>query len=219
MVSLIICQCRIFNPAINRGLKWFNALDDESNESTLLTNNITQKAQYTSVSLYSYFTKNFIISKAKIPLNYSLTFNGQYSKDELYGSEQLFVGGFYTVRGFRNTSIGGDKGYNVRNEIKYDFRNLFTSNNAVKYIPTFITNTLSKTSITPFFDYGYVKSNAINQVGNEITGTGVKLDFNGKNIASSLVWAKSLSVPLSLIEEHKTKDGNDVIYFSLKWEM
>jgi hemolysin activation/secretion protein len=41
---------------------------------------------------------------------------GQHAKTPLYGSEQILVGGIYSVRGFDETSLSGDNGFVWRNE-------------------------------------------------------------------------------------------------------
>jgi len=42
---------------------------------------------------------------------------GQHARDVLYGSEQLLIGGLYSVRGFVNNTLSGDNGWYVRNEL------------------------------------------------------------------------------------------------------
>ncbi|MGP1609257.1 MAG: ShlB/FhaC/HecB family hemolysin secretion/activation protein, partial [Burkholderiales bacterium] len=42
---------------------------------------------------------------------------GQHSRDVLYGTEQMLIGGPFSVRGFRDLSITGDSGFYWRNEI------------------------------------------------------------------------------------------------------
>ena len=61
----------------------------------------------------------------KINLNYTLTFDGQYSWNTLYGTDQFSVGGEYTVRGFREGTISGDNGYYVRNDLRIGLQQLF----------------------------------------------------------------------------------------------
>ena len=48
--------------------------------------------------------------------NWSTSVQGQTTNDRLYGSEQISIGGLYTVRGFDGTSIAGDRGAYWRNE-------------------------------------------------------------------------------------------------------
>jgi hemolysin activation/secretion protein len=35
----------------------------------------------------------------------------------LYGSEQVLIGGIYSIRGFRNNTLSGDHGWTSRNEV------------------------------------------------------------------------------------------------------
>ncbi|MBI5926569.1 MAG: ShlB/FhaC/HecB family hemolysin secretion/activation protein [Aquabacterium sp.] len=48
-------------------------------------------------------------------LNSTLT--GQSARTTLYGSEQMAIGGIYTVRGFVNSTLAGDSGYYLRNDL------------------------------------------------------------------------------------------------------
>lgn len=46
--------------------------------------------------------------------------DSQISKDTLFGSEQFSVGGYYSVRGFRENYISGDHGYYFRNKASFN---------------------------------------------------------------------------------------------------
>jgi hemolysin activation/secretion protein len=48
-------------------------------------------------------------------LNSSLT--GQSARTTLYGSEQIAIGGIYSVRGFVHSTLAGDSGYYLRNDL------------------------------------------------------------------------------------------------------
>ncbi|WP_245552715.1 ShlB/FhaC/HecB family hemolysin secretion/activation protein [Fusobacterium russii] len=50
---------------------------------------------------------------------YKINLGGQYSKDILYSQEKLGIGDDTTVRGFKDESLQGDKGFYIRNEIGY----------------------------------------------------------------------------------------------------
>lgn len=54
------------------------------------------------------------------PLRASL--RGQYSLDALYSSEQIVLGGFYTVRGYGESVAFGDSGWYSRNELAFPLR-------------------------------------------------------------------------------------------------
>jgi hemolysin activation/secretion protein len=49
--------------------------------------------------------------------NFSSTLTAQHSRDVLYGTEQILIGGPFSVRGYRLASISGDSGFYMRNEI------------------------------------------------------------------------------------------------------
>jgi hemolysin activation/secretion protein len=51
--------------------------------------------------------------------SWSSSLQGQTSPDNLYGSEQISIGGLYTVRGFDGTSISGERGLYWRNELAF----------------------------------------------------------------------------------------------------
>jgi hemolysin activation/secretion protein len=54
-----------------------------------------------------------------VHLAYSFKASGQYTQDVLWNTEQLTMGGFYTVRGFKTQSLSGDSGAFTRNELIY----------------------------------------------------------------------------------------------------
>jgi len=53
--------------------------------------------------------------------SFTSSFNGQRAQTALYGSEQILVGGLYSVRGFDRTSLSGDDGFVWRNELSVRF--------------------------------------------------------------------------------------------------
>lgn len=54
---------------------------------------------------------------AGIDTTWSSSLTGQKSRDVLYGSEQVLLGGLYSVRGFVDNTLSGDDGWYVRNEL------------------------------------------------------------------------------------------------------
>ena len=48
---------------------------------------------------------------------WTTSLTGQHARDVLYGSEQILIGGLYSVRGFVNNTLSGDNGWYVRNEL------------------------------------------------------------------------------------------------------
>ena len=45
------------------------------------------------------------------------TLTGQSARTTLYGSEQMAIGGIFTVRGFVSSTLAGDSGYYLRNDL------------------------------------------------------------------------------------------------------
>jgi hemolysin activation/secretion protein len=76
---------------------------------------------------HSQFTKLDATATFTLPLPklggaafaYRGVLGGQYVNVALYGSEQLYLGGMDTIRGFRSGEIVGDRGFYSRNEIAW----------------------------------------------------------------------------------------------------
>ena len=54
---------------------------------------------------------------AGMEAEFSSRIEGQRAQDALHGSEQILIGGIYSVRGFSATSLSGDHGWFSRNEL------------------------------------------------------------------------------------------------------
>jgi len=54
---------------------------------------------------------------AGVRSTWTTSLTGQHARDVLYGSEQILIGGLYSVRGFVNNTLSGDHGWYVRNEL------------------------------------------------------------------------------------------------------
>lgn len=74
------------------------------------------------------FTKYTYGANVSLPMKfgaqavtYQTTLTGQYSPDVLYGTEQLTIGGPFSVRGYRTAFISGDSGLYARNELGVPF--------------------------------------------------------------------------------------------------
>jgi hemolysin activation/secretion protein len=98
---------------LSQGLPWFEA--DHDGPDIVRTD------------AHSQFTKFDATATFAVPLPalgreqfaYRGTLGGQYTNVALYGSEQLYIGGMDTVRGFRSGEIAGDRGLYSRNEIAW----------------------------------------------------------------------------------------------------
>jgi hemolysin activation/secretion protein len=73
------------------------------------------RAQFTKLPYAAGYLRGFKVGEGEFTLSSQLV--GQYSGVTLHGSEQIAIGGLYSVRGFNRNSLSGDSGYYVRNEL------------------------------------------------------------------------------------------------------
>lgn len=132
----------------NRGLDWFGATTGSSADPTF--NKYTLDLSY-----------NKRINSEGVPAFYNFSLYGQYAKKGIVGSEQIGIGGPYSVRGFTSEGqISGNKGFYVRNELAFIQR-------------------FEKVTMTPYFalDYGVVSENE-ESYGGHIVGISFGSRFN-----------------------------------------
>ncbi|MCF7360841.1 ShlB/FhaC/HecB family hemolysin secretion/activation protein [Vibrio sp. A1-b2] len=96
------------SPKVSFGTDWFGG------EQNLSSNPNFPKAQF----LKSTFSGSYTYPVSS-NLSFATTLFGQWSNDTLYANERVSIGGEYSVRGFKNTSISGDEGYYWRNDLTY----------------------------------------------------------------------------------------------------
>lgn len=200
------------NPSYAKGLRILNANKDNPNQI-----NTEPRAEFEALKIYANIGKRLIIPKIKVPINFSTDISGQYSKQTLYGSEQFSVGGYNSVRGFRENYINGDNGYYFRNKLNVNlgsFGSSFINDNNQKKSNFLIKGIeyLNKIALEPFYDYGYAKKNFSDEgADGRLSGAGVKLIFNNNYINASIAYSSALSSS-KLITSRKE---NKMIYFEV----
>ncbi|APA89446.1 ShlB/FhaC/HecB family hemolysin secretion/activation protein (plasmid) [Paraburkholderia sprentiae WSM5005] len=102
-----------FDAGISQGLPWFEA--DHNGQDIARAD---AHSQFTKFDATATFTVP-LPSLGRAQLAYRGVFGGQYTNVALYGSEQLYIGGMDTVRGFRSGEIAGDRGLYSRNELAW----------------------------------------------------------------------------------------------------
>jgi hemolysin activation/secretion protein len=107
---------------------------------------------------------------------------GQYTDRGLFSSEQIFIGGASTVRGFAEGLLSGDRGVMVRNEVQYNVSTLSWSGAPVRL------------QAFAFFDSGSVELIAANK-WQSLASTGIGLRGSGKRLSAELVLGKPLYWP------------------------
>jgi len=119
-------------------------------------------------------------------LQYNLFLRGQYSNNNLFGTEEISVGGIYSVRGFNKTGLSGNKGFYLRNELsqRYDIKDFIV----IPYIG---------------FDYGYIDKNKYS-VDGAISGAAIGNRIYFKNINLELLYNR----PIKDTEHTQDKSSN-----------
>lgn len=101
---------------VTRGLKAFGATADGESLST--------------PDAHSQFTKFDLSTGVTAPLGagwvYRGSVTGQWSRVGLFGSEQIYLGGIASVRGFRDGGLSGDRGAYLRNDLAWGRAPQFT---------------------------------------------------------------------------------------------
>lgn len=206
-------------PSLVQGLDIFDARSDTKD----ITSNEAH-AQYKLARLYGYYNTQFNIPKSNIPLNYLLTFDSQLSQDSLYGTEKFSIGDRYSVRGFDENSISGDNGYYVRNDLKINNLYLFPEKLLSSKFFSFnrknglsVTNFLSKSYFSVFYDYGYVRNkNIISEAGEGyMSGAGIKFDYLGKFLNWDISFSKGLKSPKFIETIYQQAKDEETLYFNI----
>lgn len=99
-----------FDVGMSRGLAMFGALQDADGLPSA-----APRAQFTKYTYGANVMRPFEVDGVKFSFQSALT--GQSAQDVLYGTEQILIGGPYSVRGFRRYNISGDSGLNLRNDL------------------------------------------------------------------------------------------------------
>jgi hemolysin activation/secretion protein len=180
-------------PTYSKAVDMFDSKQDASNAASF-----SPHAEFDIFRFYSNYTRDLEYFSKKF--SYNLVIDAQASAKRLYGIDQFSVGGIYSVRGFKNGSISGDSGYNLRNEISIGLGQIF---NSEKW-------NLQRFSITPFYDYGYVRSKD-GIFSGRLSGAGAKISFYHPNINASLTFSHSLSRS-HLLQEKDYKDDKAIFF-------
>ncbi|WP_345817828.1 ShlB/FhaC/HecB family hemolysin secretion/activation protein (plasmid) [Paraburkholderia sp. PREW-6R] len=103
------------NAGISQGLPWFEAVHDAGRIAKA-----DAHSQFTKLDATATFTLPLPVLSTPVgpaAFAYRGVLGGQFTNVALFGSEQLYLGGMDTVRGFRSGEIVGDRGFYSRNEI------------------------------------------------------------------------------------------------------
>lgn len=175
-----------FNPAAEWGISAFGA-----SPNTLAKD--SPRSHYRKFSLsssYQYFFSH--------GLTYLTSFYGQYSPDNLYGIERISIGGQYSVRGYHEQSLSGNRGGYWRNEINKDIANM----------------AIGQLSFIGALDYGFIASDKYHVEPDTLAGGAVGLSFIGNSLFySQFLLSKPLHYPSQL------KPDNWSAYWSVSFSL
>ncbi|UST52565.1 ShlB/FhaC/HecB family hemolysin secretion/activation protein (plasmid) [Comamonadaceae bacterium OTU4NAUVB1] len=143
-------------------------------------------AQFRKVVLDVGFNRRFDI--AKQPLLWSSQFSAQHAYDTLYGSQQFLVGGVSTVRGALMSTLSGDDGYLLRNELSLPWQ--LPSEGATLGGRVYVA-----------YDFGHVRNRAPGVPSGSLSGATLGTTVNWKRTSLDLFAARALHVPSPLVRE------------------
>lgn len=191
--------------------KALNILDAQKDPANIASKGA--HGEFDIFKFYGNYSQRSQIPYFKTPFSYSLTFDSQLAKQELYGNDKFSVGGVYSVRGFRNGSISDDSGYNIKNEFSFNLgQTILPHVDMQKASPSLAY--LNQIALTPFYDYGFVRSKG-NRESGRLSGGGIKASVNYKSVTASLTFARTISKS-QLLLQHKSE--NSAVYFDINTE-
>lgn len=138
-------------------------------------------------------------------LQFSTLINGQYSPDNLYGAEQISLGGYSNVRGTRDSILFGNNGLFTRNEITW--RTLPWKDNEL------LTKRLGEFRPYAAIDYGHVfGQDRFGIEGGDVSGWTVGARLAGGNIGADIGYSR-------IIKSTAETNSKDLFYVStsLQW--
>ncbi len=166
--------------AVERGLPrgFGTSLDDDPDAPSG-----TPQAQFTkAVLLLDGFQP---LPLGDVSLMWRPSLRAEWSPDTLFGSERLTLGGYFTVRGFRDGSIAGDEGLLLRNDLVWTLPSLGLG---------WVEDAVGRVELYGAFDAGWVDdADNLSDADGGIAGTALGLRASGgplnfdANLAHSVV--------------------------------
>ncbi|KTL62259.1 ShlB/FhaC/HecB family hemolysin secretion/activation protein [Photorhabdus laumondii subsp. laumondii] len=171
-----------FNPAISHGLPVFSATKEDPHFPD------APRSQFRKFSLSaSYFMP------VTDSIYYLSSLYGQTTPDNLYASERLSLGGQYSVRGFKEQSLTGNRGGYWRNELNWRMAEL---------------PVLGELTLTGALDTGWLRGKAGQIDGGNVTGTALGFSLTNRRFNQAITVGKPLTYPDHL------KPAHWVVYWS-----
>ncbi|HSB96802.1 MAG TPA: ShlB/FhaC/HecB family hemolysin secretion/activation protein [Spongiibacteraceae bacterium] len=164
-----------------RGLNALGALDDPASLPS-----DAPRAQFEKYKYALSYSYPFIWGE--LPWSASSGVTGQHAVNSLYGSEQILIGGNYSVRGFVDNTLSGDNGYYWHNDLSVQ--------------PNF---TLGSEAFGSRFyvgvDYGEVSSYAADTPEGHLSGWGFGGELHWRGATFEVFNTRPISMPSSMQRE------------------
>jgi len=163
----------------HKGLDIFGAFDDKSAPDG------SPKGQFDKVTASVGFFRAQDIGWST--LIFSTSVSGQWTNDALFGSEQMSLGGYSSVRGVREALLYADKAVLMRNELSF----LLPPTDDAG-----IAEVIGRVEPYIALDLGHsVAGSRGNSLGGDIVGGAVGIRNRGGKIIFDLSWADIISMP------------------------
>ncbi|MGH1350111.1 MAG: ShlB/FhaC/HecB family hemolysin secretion/activation protein [Methyloligellaceae bacterium] len=166
------------------GAPMFGSLKDE--DIDVPSGEIKQKAEFTKFKASVKYIKPIKVGTQNFVWNVSA--QGQWSPDELYSTEQIGIGGQYSVRGFRDQSVNANTGAYIRNELSWNIPLSIQSKEMKKL--------LGSAQLFAAYDVGWLKGNEDTLAdGAMLSGVAGGIRLSGGMLFGEAVWEKALEAP------------------------
>ena len=184
---------------------------------------LTASAEFDAIKFYQLYTiKIDKLFQRNTPFTFQNVIDAQYTWQDVYSQNRFMLGGFYSIRGFRDVSIYGSRGILMRNDIDFALGDYISNKDIVKILTQSGKNSLT---LGAFFDIGTISSNMARNTSTSIrgiscnngvlAGAGYKAGYKSKNFQASLTVAYSLLYPTNLHSSIQQYDGQ-IIYLTAK---
>ncbi|MFK8258183.1 ShlB/FhaC/HecB family hemolysin secretion/activation protein [Erwinia sp. AnSW2-5] len=157
------------SPLFNQGIGALGATPDRARSSG------APRSQFRKFSLSSSY-----LYPITDRLSYLTSASGQTTPDNLYASERLSIGGQYSVRGYKEQYLSGNRGAYWRNELNWHGGRLPLA---------------GEVTLTAALDGGWLQTKAKKIDGGTLSGCALGIATQGRWVGQSLSVAKPLSYP------------------------
>lgn len=144
------------------------------------------RAQFSKLKTGFNYARPFRVFNKDASFSSQLT--GQKANNTLYGSEQIAIGGLYSVRGFVRNVLSGDDGYYLRNEISVQQ-------------PMHIGGETMASRIYVGYDTGEVRNRPANIPQGRLAGMAIGIAVNWRGATWEFFNTRPLTLPSTMTKE------------------